>query len=376
MEKKGLRKKVLLVTRPICPPWDEASKNFAYTLAKSIADFDFYLLTNGLVSNLPENVHQKPIYTSSRFSYLQKIRLIKHLRKIRNDFDILHYIFTPTKQNSFLIKKLAGSKKAKTIQTIATLREDLFSEDEIKNLVFGDLIITYSKHAKDKLEKLGFKNVRQVYPGIDISLYSPAPKSIALINQIGISFDDFIVTYPGEYTRLGATDDLIKMVLDNIAAWKENGMKLILACRVKNEKDQRKKEEIEKLLKTKGLENIVLLPGTFTTMEKVYNLSDIVIFPVRDMKGKFDVPLAVIEAMACGKSVIISENPILREFANESNSVKIESGNPEKLMETILDLLKDKEKRNTLGNSARLFAEENFDIQKVAERYREIYKNL
>jgi phosphatidylinositol alpha-1,6-mannosyltransferase len=392
-------KKILLVTRPICPPWDEGSKNFAYALAKNIADFDFYLLTNGIIPNLPKNIHQKPIYTSNNFSYLQKIRLIKHLRKIRNDFDVLHYLFTPTKQNSFLIKRFASSKKSKSIQTIATLREDLFSDDEIKKLMFGDLIITYSKYAKNKLNALGFDNVEQIYPGIDLSLYSPAPKNISLMQQLGINFNDFVITYPGEYTRLGATDNILKTAisichserirqlaekpknlnirsLDKARDDKIMNIKFIFACRVKNKKDLEKREEIRKILKENGLASQVLLPDTFTTMEKVYNLSDVVIFPVENMKGKFDVPLAVIEAMACAKPVIVSDILILQEFTNGQNSVKIESGDPKKLMEAVLDLYQNKEKREVIGKNARKFAEENFDIKKIAEKYQEVYKNL
>ena len=34
--KNNTTKKILFVSRPIAPPWDEASKNFAYNLAKEI----------------------------------------------------------------------------------------------------------------------------------------------------------------------------------------------------------------------------------------------------------------------------------------------------------------------------------------------------
>jgi len=376
MTQKNNRKKILLVTRPICPPWDEASKNFAYTLAKSIADFDFYLLTNDVVPNLPENIHQKLIYTSNGFSYLQKIRLIKYLRKIKNDFDILHYLFTPTKQNSFLIKKFAGHGKAKSIQTIATLREDLFSREEIKKLMFGDIIITYSKYAKGTLEKMGFKNVEQIYPGIDLDLYSPAPKNISLMQQLGITFDDFVVVYPGEFTRLGNINNLINKIIQYSNILNKNKIKIVLAFRVKNKKDFEKKEELKKILKEKKMESQILLPETFTTMEKVYNLSNVVIFPVENMKGKFDVPLAIIEAMACAKPVIISNIPILHEFTNSQNSVKIEDGDPKKLMESVLNLYQDKKRREAIGKNARKYVEENFDIKKIAEKYKQVYENL
>jgi len=371
------RKKILLVTRPIAPPWDEASKNFAFTLAKNLPDFEFTLLTHGKIGGLPENVRREPIYTANNFSTLQKLRLLKYLKRLKkNDFDILHFLFTPTKLNTFLNRKIISKLQAKTIQTIATLREDLYSDAEIKKLMFADRIVTYSKYAKDKLNDLALNNAKQVYPGIDLDLYKPEPKDKGFIENLKLNIADFIVTYPGEFTRLGATDDIVDLIQKYSNLLNEKKIKIIFACRVKNEKDRQKKKEIEKILAEKGLADLVRLPDTFTTMEKVFNLSDAVIFPVRDMKGKFDVPLAVIEAMACGKPVIISDLPILREFTDDQNSVIIKSGDRAQLMDAISNLYGQKAKREEIGKNAREFIAENFDIKKVAMRYGEIYKNL
>ena len=172
-------KKILLVTRPIAPPWDEASKNFAYYLAKTISakenDLELHLMTRGHLPELSKRVVQNEVYTSSRndITFSQKWRSLFFQFIMRNQFDVAHYFFTPTKLNSFLIKNFLSSKKTKIIQTVATLREDLYSDSEIKKMMFGDLILTYSDYAAQKLNSLGFKNVKRVYPGIDLEKYQP-----------------------------------------------------------------------------------------------------------------------------------------------------------------------------------------------------------
>jgi phosphatidylinositol alpha-1,6-mannosyltransferase len=370
-------KKVLLVTRPIAPPWDEGSKNFAYFLAKNISDLEIGLLTNGILSDLPKNVHQKSIYTSNDFSYLQKMRLLKHLRKMRNEFDILHYLFTPTKQNSFLVKNFINSKtrKFRTIQTVATLREDLYSDAEIKDMLFGDLIITYSDHAKNKLAELGFKNVKRVYPGIDIELYRNKGKNPEYLKKYNFTVSDFIINFSGEYVRNGAMDIVLQSFMEISKIIPE--VRLSLALRIKNKQDARKKKEVIEVLKKNNLlEKVAFHDDAQYKIFELYNMCDISIFPVSDMHGKFDVPLAVIETMACEKPVIISDIPILREFAKDDNSVRIEKGNTQKLNEAILDLYHNQEKRVLLGQNARKFAEENFDIRKISRIYSEIYKIL
>jgi glycosyltransferase involved in cell wall biosynthesis len=372
-------KKVLLITRPICPPWDEASKNFAYFLSKNIDSVEFGLLTNGIIPDMPSNVRQKVIYTSNDFSYFQKLRLIRNLRKIKNDYDILHYIFTPTKQNSFLLKHFVNYKKrkeTKTIQTIATLREDLYKEKEIKDLLFGDLIITYSDYAKDKLNKLGFNNVKRVYPGIDLDLYSPASKDEELRKNLNLTKNDFVISYSGEYTRLGATDDFVNMVIKYQSELFRKNIKLIFACRIKNDKDARKRNSIIKSFSKKKLLELVRFPKTFNSMEKMYNLSDICLFPVQNMKGKFDIPLVIPEAMACGKPVVLSDLPILAELSNGQNSVIISRGDIDALAQSIFDLHDNPEKRKKIGIGARKFVENRFDIKKIAEIYEKIYEKL
>lgn len=369
-------KKILLVTRPICPPWDEASKNFAYYLSRNIKDSEIHLLTNGMLPHLEANIIQEPIYNSNRFDLSQKIKLFKFLRKNRNNFDITHYLFTPTRQNSFFIKKFARPRRGKTIQTIATLREDLYSNEDLKKILFSDLIITYSDYSKNKLKDLKFESTEKIYPGIDLSLYSPAPKDEKTMEEFGFKPKDFIVTYHGEFTRLGGTDKLIKSIFQHTELIKEKNIKFILACRVKNKDDETKKEDLSKLIKENDLENYVKIPDTFTTLEKVYNLADVATFPVENMQGKFDVPLVVIEAMACEKPVIISDLQIFEEFANEQNSVKIETGNMEKFFQAVLDIKENSARYAELGKNARIFVKENFDIKKTAEKYQAVYKNL
>src|SRR5665647_1155703 len=117
------KKKILLVTRPIAPPWDEASKNFAFSLAKDLGvnpDLEMHLMTNGPVSDLPVGVMQEHVYTHSEndFGFSQKIRSIFFQFMTKGKFDINHYVFTPTKFNSYVIKNFLTSDKTKTIQTV------------------------------------------------------------------------------------------------------------------------------------------------------------------------------------------------------------------------------------------------------------------
>lgn len=373
-------KKVLLVTRPLSPPWDEGSKNFAYFLARNVSGVQMNIMTKSgeTLPNLPENVFPHHVYTTSEiadFTFSQKLRSILFQFFWKGKFDVTHYFFTPTKLNSFVIKNFLTSSKTKTIQTVATLREDLWSDEDLKNLLFADMLITYSNYSKEKLEKLGFENVRRIYPGIDLDEYKLQEKNPELLKKANLKNDDFVINFTGEYTRLGAIDSIIESFIE--ISKKIPTAKLSLAVRIKNERDAKKKKEIiEKLKLADILDKVSFYDNGSYKMSEIYNLSDISLFPVKNMSGKFDIPLAVVEAMSCEKPIVLSNLPILKELGNNENSVIINEVEVEEIIEAILDLYNNPEKRKNLGKNARKFVEENFDIKKIARTYEEIYKNI
>lgn len=372
-------KRVLLATRPLVPPWDEASKNFAYFLGREVRDHELTLLTTTeKLTGLPASVTEEPIFQNSHLGLSAKLSLFRYLRQARDQFDITHYLFTPTKQNSTLIKLLARPTRGKTIQTIATLREDLYSPEELRSLLFADHLTVYTDLTKQKLEKLGFNNVTRIYPGIDLDLYRPKDKDPKVLETYGIGEQDFFVIYPGEYTRLGATDMLFTAFSEYFQKNPDSNIKFLFACRIKNEADHAKREELKAQVKTLGLEGKILFDENRATfdMPALYNTADLVLFPVENLRGKFDVPLIIIEAYACGKPVILSDLPQFAEFTNRDICVTIPKDSGAQLMESVAYLSQNEAERMRLGENARRFVKDHFDLKNTARQYEEVYSSL
>ncbi len=370
-------KKVLLATRPIALPWDEASKNFAYFLAKSVRGAKLTVLTTAeKLAGLPDTVTQDPIFTSPAFSFGAKLKLIRYFFDHRGDFDVTHYLFTPARRNAFILKNFIHPTKGKTIQTVATLRSDLYSKSELKSLLFADRIVVYTDRSKHRLESIGVTNVERIYPGIDLDLYKPMAKDAALLEEFRFSKDDFIVMYNGEYVRLGATDLLVESLMHHFNTYPDSNLRFIFGCRLKTDADRRKKREVVKALDQADLLPKVAFTDTVYDMPALYNLADAIVFPVTNMKGKFDVPLAIIEPYACGKPVILSDLPEFGEFSGPDISLTVKRGSNEDFLKALHTLERDPELRARLGKSARAFVEKNFDLRKTAEEYGRLYASL
>ena len=124
------------------------------------------------------------------------------------------------------------------------------------------------------------------------------------------------------------------------------------------------------------LDKVAFIDDGSYVMEDVFNLCDVSIFPARTMTGKFDIPLVIVEAMACGKPVIASNLDRLRYFLDDENSVLIEPGDRQALKEKIMYLYNNRDARRELGEKGMKFVRENFDIMKIVREYENIYESL
>lgn len=367
------RKNILFVTRPLGPPWDEASKNFAHDLALHATAHDITVLTDRVTSPQPPHLTQKRVYSANRFSLWQKARLVAWLWRNAAAYTTVHLLFTPTPLSSAILRRVCRRTGVRVVQTVATVRDDLYTTSQMRAMFFGDAVVTYSAWGAQKLRQIGLANVQHIYPGIDAKRFFPAPKDSALLRRFRIAPTDIVVTYPGEFTRLGATDTIIDAFARLWNDTRNHHIRYVCACRVKNDADARKKRDVIARLERMGQRDRVIFTDTFDDMNAIYNLSDIVIFPVASMHGKFDVPLAMVEPYMCEKPVIASSLPLFAEFSNPAINVIIPASHARALSDAIAELARDGERRATLGKNAAAFARHTFNINTTAHAYEQLY---
>ena len=86
--------------------------------------------------------------------------------------------------------------------------------------------------------------------------------------------------------------------------------------------------------------------------------------------------MVVLEAMACGKPIIISNAPMsASKFFVDGNGFLFETKNHRDLAEKAGRLIADKNLREKMG-AVSLQKSKNYDIQKSADKLEEIYYNV
>jgi glycosyltransferase involved in cell wall biosynthesis len=125
------------------------------------------------------------------------------------------------------------------------------------------------------------------------------------------------------------------------------------------------------------LTDTIIFYDNVKDMPTLYNISDAQIFYVREMTGKVDIPYALIEPMACGKPIIVSDLPVLTEITNKNAAgITIATADSQSLAKCLIDLINNPQQLKKMGEEALSFIQENFDIRKNVKEYEKIYKRL
>lgn len=112
--------------------------------------------------------------------------------------------------------------------------------------------------------------------------------------------------------------------------------------------------------------------GWHNSMEEIYPQAHIVCLPTYYKEG---VPKVMIEAAACGRSLIATDTPGCREIVLENiNGLLVPTKNAVALSQAIETLALDTQLRQQMGKRGREIAVSKFSIPKIISEYFEIYE--
>ncbi|GCB49276.1 glycosyltransferase family 4 protein [Streptomyces sp. NL15-2K] len=118
----------------------------------------------------------------------------------------------------------------------------------------------------------------------------------------------------------------------------------------------------------------VLFAGAVTDAAPWYQAADLVVLPSR-WEG---MALAPLEAMACGRPVVVTDVDGARESLPSSVAARclVPPENPAVLAEAVTELLLDPPLRESLGNQSRRHVLSTHDVRHTAEAVADVYRDL
>lgn len=375
---KEEKNSIFFATRPIAPPWDEASKNMVREIAKHLDHYSITLLTYKGEDDLLDrpSVVYKKIYplgpNNSRktgsLTLRQKSSFFSSI--MFSNASIYHFYFTAEIYSSKIIKLIKKFKRGKYLQTIAT---PIRIKSKIPDLVYGDAVVVQSDHSLNLLNSMGIKNVSRIYPAIDTEYFKPAIDTTQLRKQLYIPDNNKVVLYCGNFF-LGCNDDLIETILKVSRELKE--VSFVLACRIGFPEDLLERERMKTTFQREGVLEKVIFLQDVENMKQLIALSDVHIFPGRKIVYKADIPLVLLESLSMEKPIIITDIPPLNEIMKGDVGKLIPVGNVGSLVDSLIDLLNDDKVRQEKGENGRRMVKREFSLSNYIAQYKALYEKL
>ena len=259
-----------------------------------------------------------------------------------------------------------GCIECKNLNTLFEFKEDNCNEMwKLKKMIYEKInpdIVVSSKYMYDLVKQSPltkhFTNVHIIPLGVDLAFFNNKIQKEEARKKFNIPDTDIVIFLRAQKAFKGTN-----YVAEAMKKLKTNKKITILTCDEKNRLDE---------LKNKY--NIVDI-GRMNDKELLYAYNACDIFLMPSIGETFG--MMAIEAMACGKPVIIFNNTALPDvtFAPECG-VLVENKNSDKLKEAIEHLIDNKEEREKRGKLGRKLCEEHYSIEKYNMSLVNLYKKM
>lgn len=322
---------------------------------------------SGMTANLAKNkllFFVVPFYFMYQFFAIAKI-----VRKQK--IDIIHAYWLIPQGLIAVLYKLLLNPKIKI--AVSVLGSDFWSFNNrigtgIKKFIFRNIdgLSVVSEAIEQEVRKMGYtKNICVCPMGIDTNAFSPERKSAALKEKYNATaevllFSGYCVEGKGIRYLIQAMPAIVKQ-FPQVQLWLTGEGNL--------------KEEMIELCKTLNMQNNVLFLG-FVDRELLpvlHATSDIFVLPT--LSEGF--PIVVMEALSSGATTVVSDLPVFTQLKGKDDFMFItEKKNTQQISDTIIRLLKNKEKLAEAKSKARAFAVARFDWEHVISEHKKFLNEI
>lgn len=224
-----------------------------------------------------------------------------------------------------------------------------------------DEILVLSNIASGYVRKAYNRTAKVVRSGIDTDQFSKA-SGAKVREKIGLK-NDFVLLQVGNIELNKRQADAVKAL--QILSKKYNSVKLVFD-------GGGRREELMALSKKLGVEDKVLFLRSTNDEElaEVYAACDVFLFPAQITWG-----LAVVEAMAASKPVIVSKKCGASEIIQDNvNGIVVDHANPEEIAKHVELLMNNPSMRQNLGENAYKYVKSHLSWEKYARKMEAVFE--
>ena len=290
--------------------------------------------------------------------FFQLIRLIRNIQP-----DII--------QTWILQMDILGGLAAQLTGTLWILREATSynttnansAKNRIRTLLAAraDAVISNSAGGDLYWEKRNFIKARYIIPNA-VPMEEIVTVKQRTLSEYDITHDQKVVLYAGRFVELKNIRNMIKAMLRIT----ENTKIVAFLCG-----EGPLLVETKQVIEEANATNRIFLPGYVENIWGIMKRADVFV-SVSHFEGR---PNAVIEAMACGTPLVVSDIPEHREFLDEQSAILVNRHDPIEIEKGIKACLARPDATRRRAKMARDIINE-WSIENIAKEYVQMYENV
>jgi glycosyltransferase involved in cell wall biosynthesis len=337
---------VLIVSKPLVPPWNDSSKNLARDVARHLSRFrpiTFDAPTDG------------------------KLRVVARMGTAKAD--VFHFFFAPNPKSSSVARGLSRLRRRPTVQTVCSRPKDM---TRATRWLFADRTVVLSRATEAALLEAGQPAARLRYVAPCVPPLEPlsADARAAARESFELDPDATVIVFPGD---LEFGDGAATMI-EGFARAPSSDAILVMACRPKTPAAADAETELRARADALGVADRVRFVGETRAIHALLGCADIVALPSTDLYAKMDLPLVLIEAMWMARAVLVVDGSPAAELA-EGGAAHLARPGADGVAEG-LGALRDPTRRAQLGAAAREAAAARYHPEAMVRAYEAIYDEL
>lgn len=278
-------------------------------------------------------------------------------------------------QNEFIYADIIR-KKIKDVPLVLHLHNDYINvsncpKNTIKNL---KQIITVSDYIKNRVRDVDKKiPIKTVYNGIDLNNFVPNKlKRKEVRKQYNFKEDDIVVIYAGRIIEEKGVLELVSA----ITKIKNDKVKLLI-CGGSSFEGSKETSYVKKVKdKARGFEDKIIFTGfiNYNELPGFYQCADIGCVP---SIWEESFGLVVVEQMACGLPVVVSDSGAIPEIVDENSAIIVKRGKEfiSNLKYAIEEMACNQHLRENMGREAFNIAQ-NFSKEKYSYKFFNTINNI
>ncbi len=252
------------------------------------------------------------------------------------------------------------------------------STKPVKNTVFNRILnqrltsrtICVCQDLKEMLsESPVFRNHEMdvIHNGIELSEFTPGPPAVRVLEEFGVSADDFVIGIVGRLDWDKGHKYLFEAAAPLING--EFGNITIMVVGFGPERGN-----LERLCQTLGISHRVVFTGARNDMREVMSVFDIGVHP---SIGVDTSSYAMKEMMAMEKPIVCSSYGGLKEITDDGlTGIVVPPRDSEAIREGIIRLYRSEEMRRKMGEAARKKVENEFTAEAFARTTLRVYESI